>query len=385
MNKTQYRNFISSNITKWQPEEPCFVVNQNQLKETIAEIKKKLPGEIAYSYKTNPDPIIATEAKKKRLSFLLSSYEESTRLISEMKISPDKLIFQSPSLTAKQYKKLQSLGISRFIIDSNEQLELILSSLESMKKKPELLVRINTGVTINNPELDYSTDSFLGFPIKNALGVFKLLNEYRTQNKIKLGIHNHLLSQNTFISIWRQNLAAIAAFAAKLKREGITIDTVDFGGGYPIYYGHDIPTFSSIAAEIKLTTNKISSFYPDINFIFEPGRKVVGESVTLVSKVSHVKKFKQNNVAILDCSVYSTTLDTLILGLELRPFKVGDNSKKLKIYTIRGCTPDSLDVFVNKTKLPELQSGDYVAFLHAGAYSFASDFISLKTPKHVLI
>jgi len=385
MNKEAYQNFLVSNKKRWELFTPCFVVNKKQLHDTIETIQNLLPGEIVYSHKTNPHPFITKTVNSHKCGFLLSSIEESEKIINDDGVNAEKVIFQSPSLTEIQYKKVKSLGISRFIIDSRDQLDLILSSFENMARKPEILIRINTGVTISNAELSYSTDSYLGFPLADAIDVFKKLNELRKKDQITLGLHNHLLSQNTFLHLWRENLSAIASYVEILHKKGIVLDIVDFGGGFPVYYGKSTPSFESIANLITLSTKKMKRVYPDLHFIFEPGRKLVGESITLVAKVVHIKEFLKTNVVILNCSVYNASMDTLIVDLFLPADKVDRNKKAVKEYVLRGSTPDSLDIFANKIKLSELKPGDHIAFFHAGAYSFWSDFISLKKPQYFLI
>lgn len=385
MTKEKYQNFLVSNKEKWQTNSPCFVINKEQLNTTIENIKNNLPGEIVYSHKTNPHKSITQIVVSHNCGLLLSSIEEAEKLIDEKIIDPGKIIFQSPSLTKDQYEKLKSFGISRFIIDSHEQLAIVLSLLENMSRKPELLIRINTGVTVPHAELDYSSDSYLGFPIADATNVFNTLNELRKEDKIILGLHNHLLSQNTFLDMWSKNLTIIADYVDELRNNGILLDIVDFGGGYPVEYANEVPSLEDISKLILTAINKIKIIYPNINFIFEPGRKVVGESITLITKVVHMKEFKGTEVAILDCSLYNSSMDTLIVSLYLTADKVGENNKKFKDYAIRGSTPDSLDVFAQKINLPELKSGDNIAFFHAGAYSFWSDFISLKKPPHFLV
>ncbi|MFA6463827.1 MAG: hypothetical protein WCV55_02375 [Candidatus Paceibacterota bacterium] len=383
--KEKNQQFLASNKKKWELFTPCFVINKKQLNSTVENIQRLLPGEIVYSHKTNPHPFITKTLNHHKCGFLLSSVEESEKIINDSGVDPEKLIFQSPSLTEKQYRKIKSLGISRFIIDSNDQLDLILSSFENMARKPEILVRINTGVTISHSELSYSTDSYLGFPMSDSLDVFKRLNELRKNNQITLGVHNHLLSQNTFPELWKKNVERITEFVETLRKNGVILDIVDFGGGYPIDYGKKITSFENIAKIITLATKKMKILYPDLHFIFEPGRKVVGESITLITRVIHVKEFLKTNVAILNCSVYNASMDTLIVDLFLPADKITRTKKTVRKYVIRGSTPDSLDVFAKEIKLSELKPGDHIAFFHAGAYSFWSDFISLRKPTYLVI
>jgi ornithine decarboxylase len=378
-------DFLTRNKRKWENSTPCFIINKEQLYDTLENIKRLLPGEILYSFKTNSHPFIAKIVYSKKFGFLLSSMEEVNKLINCYGVDPKKILFQSPSLTDKQFKKIKSFGVYRFVVDSWKQLELITSSLKDFSQKPELLVRINTGVKINKPELSYSSDSFLGFPIKEAGKVFEHLSKMRNQDMITLGVHNHLLSQNTYIGVWKRNLSTISGFVRELKSNGIKLDVVDFGGGYPVEYSSTVPSLEVISELISKATKEIKVSYPHIHFIFEPGRKVVGESISLIGQVVHKKKFLENNIAILNCSVYNASLDTLIVGLKLMAKKIGGSKKAYENYVLRGSTPDSLDVFSRKVSLPELNSGDAIVFLHAGAYSFWSDFISLKKPEYIII
>jgi diaminopimelate decarboxylase len=378
-------NFVTKNKSKWDFETPCFVINKSQLTDTIEEIKHLLPGEILYSHKTNPDHAITEAVMNAGFGFLLSSIEETETLITDYKIPPERLVFQTPSLTPQEYDYIKKIGIFRFIIDSVSQLEMILASLDDVVRTPEILIRINTGVKVFHSELQYSTDSFLGFPMEDAMPILERVNELRKNGKITLGLHNHLLSQNTHLEIWEENLETIADFVEKLKSKGIELDKVDFGGGYPIEYNEPCPSLEAISKLIIKATNRMRLAYPAIAFMFEPGRKVVGESITLIGQVAHVKEFRGSHVAILDCSVYNACLDTIIVDLELKTNKTGDENSNKKEYIIRGCTPDSMDIFSKKVNLPELASGDFLAFMHAGAYSFWSDFISLKKPPHILI
>lgn len=385
MKKHDCSEFLCEHKKKWVNNTPCFVINKNQLSDTLEDIKRLLPGEILYSLKTNNYPFIIKTVSSKKCGFLLSSMEEVYKLVNHYGIDPKKILFQSPSLTDKQFKKVKLLGVHRFVIDSWKQLELITSSLGEFSQKPQLLVRINTGVKVNNPELTYSSDSFLGFPIKEAMKVFEHLSNLRNQDLITLGVHNHLLSQNTYKGLWKKNLSTISNFVKELKKNKIKLDVADFGGGYPVEYSSPIPSLDEISKLIVKTTKEIKTIYPHIHFIFEPGRKVVGESISLIGQVVHKKKFLDNNIAILNCSVYTTSMDTLIVNLKLAAKKIGGDNKNMENYVLRGSTPDSLDVFSKCSSLPGLNSGDNIVFLHAGAYSFYSDFLSLKKPDYIII
>lgn len=377
---------LQKNKKKWQKETPCFVVDTKVLGKTIQELKKNLPGEIAYSFKTNPDLKIAKIICKNGCSFLVSSPDELEKLSSLPGVQENKLIFQSPSLTKEQLSRLLRLGVKRFSIDSWDQLSLILKHVPLHKGSYELFVRVNTGVKVKDPELPYGMDSYLGFPLEEAKEVLKNIDKFWRNGNIKLGIHNHLISQNTYLDAWKTNVKTITNFLQEIKDDGINIDYVNFGGGYPVVYEKKVPSLKEIGEILANGRKNMSKIFPDLKYIYEPGRKTVGESVAIVGQVAHVKKFLEQDIAILNCSLYNCSLDTLIVDLYLPVCKIGKGEgKKTVSYVLRGSTPDSLDVFARNTKLPKLKNGDYLAFLRAGAYSFGCGFISLPQIKTVMI
>lgn len=371
---------------KWLGKTPCFVLDVDKFNENFKSIKDTLRGEVVYSYKTNPDPQIVDLVNKHGNGFLLASVEESEVLCSLPNVPREKLIFQSPSLNAEQFNRLKKLGVKRFVIDSFDQLDMMIKDIQESDKL-ELLVRINTGVSVGKPELSYGFDSCLGFPLSDAKIALKQLNPLRQKGIIKLGIHNHHISQNIYLRVWKNNISVITKLVREAYKDGIILDTVDFGGGYPIQYKSSVPPLATIAKTIGEGQKKMSALYPNMHYIFEPGRKSIGESVVLIAKIAHTKEFNGKNIAILDSSLYNTSPDTLFVGLHL-PLAILTQSNKgngKKKYTLRGNTPDSLDVFERNIEIPHLENDDHLAFLHAGAYNFYCDFISLKKPEHILI
>jgi ornithine decarboxylase len=380
-------NFLTQNRPKWENQTPCFVVNSEALEKNIHILLNTFKGEIAYSHKTNCHNSIIELVANMGCSFLLSSVEELMSLVRQPNISTDKLIFQSPSLTYDQLQGIRKLGVRRFIIDSEDQLRLLLGNIKSNDNVLELLIRINTGVKVKKPELSYGMDSYLGFPLIKARLALKKLNTLRKKGRIRLGVHNHLISQNTHLDMWKLNLKEITKFVLEMKLEGIRIDSMDFGGGYPVRYLKPVPRLDEISNLITNAQTRISKAYPEIHYIFEPGRKLIAESVLLITQVVHTKKFLSKDVAILNCSLYNHSLDTLIVDLNLPVAKINKtfNNAKLKSYTIRGSTPDSRDVFSREVKLHNLKGGDYLVFKNCGAYTFGSDFISLPKAKYIVI
>ncbi len=109
---------LLDNKSAWADKVPCFVVDKKRLQENIDSLKKCLKGEIAYSHKTNPDPLIIRSVMDNDCSLLISSIEELGEMVKMNNFSGKNIIFQSPSLTLEQYIITRKLGVHRYSIDS---------------------------------------------------------------------------------------------------------------------------------------------------------------------------------------------------------------------------------------------------------------------------
>ena len=106
--------------------------------------------------------------------------------------------------------------------------------------------------------------------------------------------------------------------------------------------------------------------------MIEPGRFIAAPSVRLETEI---KSIDNNNITV-DCSVFNAAMDTFLLNIRLL---LENESEDGEEYTIKGITPDSLDIFRYKVKLKNKPKvGDKLIFLDAGAYNFSTNFCSLK-------
>ncbi len=109
----------------------------------------------------------------------------------------------------------------------------------------------------------------------------------------------------------------------------------------------------------------------NISVIAEPGRYIAAPAVVLETTIKRIT----DKTIIVDASVYNTAMDTLIVPLKL--LVEGELESGGNRYTIKGCTPCSLDIFRYSVRLNEPKEGDIVRFLNAGAYNFTTEFCDL--------
>src|SRR5207249_3735920 len=91
---------------------------------------------------------------------------------------------------------------------------------------------------------------------------------------------------------WRKPLRQAAELFRKLAGHGITLDTVNIGGGFPVPYKSNVPRIEEYARAIHTDVDEaFGNLQP--NLMLEPGRSLVAEAgviqseVVLVSRKSH--------------------------------------------------------------------------------------------------
>ena len=197
----------------------------------------------------------------------------------------------------------------------------------------------------------------------------------KNKNISKIGIHFHRKTQN--VSEWsiKDELEDTIE-----KYNWKNIDYVNIGGGVPAEYKNFASSllegiFSKIF-ELKKWLNS-----QKIKIIIEPGRYIAAYPVKLEA---NIKSIYEDNL-IIDCSVYNSAMDTFVAHIRLIIEDEIVEEGKGKPYTIKGCTPDSMDIFRYRVFLKEKKVGDKIVFLNAGAYTYTTDFCNLPKLETIFV
>jgi ornithine decarboxylase len=167
------------------------------------------------------------------------------------------------------------------------------------------------------------------------------------------------------------------------KRKGIDLSILDIGGGIPIRYVGDVYSFEDLSA---LLNKELEEHIPkDVQVIMEPGRPMVGSSMTLLTTVIGTSKRGAWHCLYLDDGVYNSLSERVFGHCQYRI--VSDKKGKLRKYKIFGPTCDSMDVIAKGSYLQEQKEGDLLLVLNAGAYtnSAATHFNGFDPAKIVFV
>ncbi len=326
-----------------------FILNKSKALEQY-NLLRELCDEVIYSFKTNPEvgKILEEETKCK----LAVHTTESLENIKDKK----RVWFFAQAWNEKEIEFLTD-KIHGFVIDNEADLIILLNYLKNKD------IKINLALRMRLKENTIHTGKYFVFGMYTR-EINKQIKKLKNNKNINsLGVHFHRKTQN--VSEWNLKLELEEA----LSKE--TLDSIDFlniGGGIPWNYrNYNINVIPEIFNKIK----ELKSWFKGKLFL-EPGRFIAAPSVKLETEVKSIDK---NNITI-DCSVFNGGMDTFLLNIRLLLENESDSGE---FYTIKGVTPDSLDIFRYQVKLKNKPKvGDKLIFLDAGAYNFSTDFCNLK-------
>jgi diaminopimelate decarboxylase len=147
----------------------------------------------------------------------------------------------------------------------------------------------------------------------------------------------------------------------------IGLTMINAGGGLGIDYKHPerlpdfISYFSIFNETLKLKDGQ--------ELHFEPGRSVIGQCGSLVSRVLYIKQGGKTNFVIIDAGM--TDLIRPALYQAYHKIENITSDGKPGRYDIAGPICESSDTFGRSVELPETKRGDIIAIRSAGAYGEA--------------
>ncbi len=325
-------------------------------KKKVLEQYKSLADlglKVSYSYKTNQ--IVGDVLQEfANCDFSIHNFKEIEKINDKSKIW-----FFSQAWSREEVCNLIEIGVRSFVIDSKDDLKILLDVLEEEK------VKINLSLRMKFFEHRIGTGKYFvyGFSSEKVNRIIKKLenNEFVE----KLGVHIHRKTQNT--SEWE----IVEDLRDSLSDEFLKrIDFVNLGGGLPAEYKNsNIKILDYIFEKIKETKKWLGE--RGIEIYIEPGRFIAAPAVKLETEVIRVS---EGNV-VLNTTIYNCALDTLLTNT--RMLVEGEISEG-KNYLIKGNSPTRDDIFRYSIFLNEVRVGDKIVFLNAGAYNYATDFFGYE-------
>jgi ornithine decarboxylase len=182
------------------------------------------------------------------------------------------------------------------------------------------------------------------------------------------GMSFHVGSQCNNFENYIQALQLSSSILKEAESRGHKINILDIGGGFPVKYNSKVKSFKTLAKKLNTEIDRL--FPKSMEILAEPGRFMVANAATLVTKIIGKAVRDGKTCYYLDDGVYHTFSGIVFDHCQypLKSFKEGE----LKVCAVFGPTCDAFDTISVAEDLPELDIGDYLYAENIGAYSIAS-------------
>lgn len=246
-----------------------------------------------------------------------------------------------------------------------------------------VFIRINPHILAGgNPKIQTGhIDSKFGISIFQIAEILELVNEFGIQVE---GLHVHTGSEFLDSGVFLQGAELLFQAATHFPE----IRFIDFGSGFKIKNRSDDAEtpIEELGRKIALAVGEFNKSRPQpVQIWFEPGKYLVMQSGTLLTRVTTVKKSPTSVFLGVD-----TGLSHLIRPMFYDAYHPIENISREEapdhIYSVVGniCETDTLGY---NRQLPETSEEDVLAIRNAGAYGFtmASQYNGRFRPAEVLI
>ena len=359
---------------------PFYYYDVKLLQDTLDVVKTesgKYGYHVHYAVKANANPrILSIIATNGLGADCVSGGEVQAAL--DAGFPADKIVFAGVGKADWEINLGLDNDIFCFNVESSVELEIINELAAAKNKVASIALRIN-------PEVDAHTHAKITTGMKeNKFGINLsqlggVLDKLKEMKHVKLiGIHSHIGSQITDMSSFRNLVIRFNEIQEELEAHGVTVENLNFGGGLGIDYYHpnhlSIPAFDNYFAAIH-------KLRPGQQVHFEPGRSIVAQCGTLISKVLYVKEGETKKFAILDAG-FTELIRPAMYDAYHRIENISSD-EAVETYDVVGPICESSDVFGKDVELNKAHRGDLIALRSAGAYGevMASQYNCRHLPK----
>lgn len=281
-------------------------------------------------------------------------------------IDPEKIVYSGVGKKEEDLEYALRSNILLFNVESTQEIYKLNDVAKGLNRKANIALRIN-------PDIDPQTHPYISTGLReNKFGIpiNQALEEYTRAAGLShlaiQGISCHIGSQLTRISPFVDTLRSLLALSEELARAGIPVQYLDLGGGLGITYDEEKPPHPDEYAQAV----KKELLSTDLTLILEPGRVIVGNAGILVVRVLYTKKVEGKRFIITDGAMNDLLRPSLYGSFHAIQPVVPHNGKRVKA-DIVGPICESGDFLARDREIEDVEQGDFLAVMSAGAYGFS--------------
>lgn len=362
---------------------PLYVYSQAALTEAFTAYTSAfaaLDPLICYAVKANGNLSIIKHFDALGSGFDIVSGGELARVLAAGG-DASKVIFSGVGKSEAEIEFALNAGVKCFNMESIPEIDRIQKVAAKLGTTAPVSLRVN-------PDVDPKTHPYISTGLKaNKFGIAyaDALAAYQhaaKQPNLKIvGIDCHIGSQLTDLSPLVEACERILLLVDTLAEHGIVLEHLDLGGGVGIVYkDENVPDLAAYATEIH---QRLAG--RNLKLILEPGRSLVGNAGTLLTRVEFVKTGEEKNFVMVDAAMNDL----------MRPV-LYDAYHHIENVEQKDIAPFTADIvgpicetgdFLGQNRQIACEASDLLAVRSAGAYgaSMASNYNARNRAAEVLV
>ena len=380
---------------------PAYIYSSAAMQTAFGELDRGLTGlphTLCFAVKANGNLALLRLLARLGSGFDAVSGGE-IELLRRAGVSGKRIVFSGVGKTREEMREALSYpsagrdarrGILLFNVESEAELEVLLEeaarTARSREDAPAVSVRVNPDVQAgDHPHIStgHHQHKFgLDWPAARRLYLAHRVSRYIRWEGISAHIGSQVLSLDPFARALRR----LAGFFVDLRREGVALKFLDFGGGLGVRYTDEKPpSRGAYARRVRSIVQALGC-----HLLLEPGRSIVAQAGVLLTRVVYTKENRGKTFVIVDAAM--NDLMRPVLYGAVHPVtsvtrEKGSRRGPLRRVDIVGPVCESGDCFLHNWPLPPVEPGDLLAIWCAGAYgmSLASNYNARRRPAEVLI
>ncbi len=353
---------------------PLYAYDKQIILKKINELKEAFPhARICYALKANPNHSLLKLIAQQGLGVDCSNRFE-LELAEKVGFDLKKSVFTSTNPSDEDLKKALTTGILMNLDHIS-----IFRRLQKIGLPKRISFRINPGFGNGKfPEIDVGgKDAKFGMSEELATECYKLAKASGIEH---FAIHMMTGSCILDPAYFEKLIQSIETIAENIeKKVGITFEWIDIGGGLGVpYEPFEKPLNLKVLGDRIQQIKKSSAI-----LVLEPGRFIVAESGTLLTRVTTLKE------KFIGVDAGMTTLIRPMLYGAYHPILLANDTSlpETEKLTVVGPICESTDCFAKDRSLPKIKEGDILAIQVAGAYGFimGSNYNGQPRPAEVIV
>ena len=297
--------------------------------------------------------------------------------------------------TPQELREAIEAGVHRIVVDSRIELARVSRIAGELGVVQPIYLRITPGVEADTHEYIRTgcEDSKFGFTMLDDFAFHCIKDVLAAPNVKLVGLHCHIVSQIFALHSFREAVAVMVEFMARIRDEyDLIIEELDLGGGLGIAYTADEKP-SSIDDFAECTVRAVEDYcakfdVPLPRILVEPGRSLVASAGVTLYTVGILKTLPNIRKYVAVDGGMSDNVRTALYHAEYEPTIANKAGQpRTEIVTLCGKHCESGDVVVVDMPLQHPDLDDIVAVFGTGAYcySMSSNYNGQPRPAIVFV